>query len=108
MIKIIPLISGAHEPHRGTISLSKILILVRSISNLSMVKKTSWFCDGKTFNFLRKQGSKLEILKSERYFQFSLGYNLWYIQARKLEFSIYVLYSKYYTKIKNQTVIGKF
>ena len=84
------------------------MILVSSIWNLSMVQKTSWFCDGKTFNFLIKQVSKLDILKSERYFQFFLGYNLWYIQARKLEFSIYVLYSKYYTKIKNQTVIGKF
>ena len=70
MVKIIPFISGAHEPRRGTTSFSEILILVSSISYLSMVKKTLWFCDGKTFNFLKTQGLKLEILKSERYFQY--------------------------------------
>ena len=35
--------SGLWAPPRGTIFLSEILILVRSISYLSMVKKPKWF-----------------------------------------------------------------
>ena len=43
--------SGAWAPPEGTILLSKILILVSFISNVSMVKKTKCFFDGKTSNF---------------------------------------------------------
>ena len=43
--------SGACAPPGGTIFLSKILVLVSSISYLSMVKKAKWFFDGKKFNF---------------------------------------------------------
>ena len=43
--------SGTCAPPRGTIFLSKILILVSSISYLSMVKKSKWFFDGKKINF---------------------------------------------------------
>ena len=37
---MIPLVSGAQEPPKGTTPLSKILMLVTSISYLSMAKTT--------------------------------------------------------------------
>ena len=43
--------SGPCIPPRGTIFLSKILILVSSTSYLSMVKQAKWFFDGNKLNF---------------------------------------------------------
>ena len=45
--------SGPCVPPGGTMFLSKILILVSSISlvDISLVKKAKWFFDEKIFNF---------------------------------------------------------
>ena len=76
-----------------------------------MVKKTKWFFHGKNLIFQNstvENFKNLEILQSKRFFQFSSGNNIWYIQASILKFFAYVLYWEDYRKTKNQIILGKF
>ena len=76
MVKLTPP-SGPCAPPGETISLSKILILVSSISYLSMVKKAKWFFDGKKNQFLKIMRLKIEIFQSKRnVFNFLLAITL--------------------------------
>ena len=71
-----------------------------------MVKKLNGFLIEKNSNFQNnkvKNFKYLEILQSKRFFS---GNNFSYIHASRFKSSTYVLYWKYYRKIKNQIVIG--